>query len=98
VLEVHIAGVHHALAGASMVTPTEPRMWPASWNVARIVPSRSRSKGRSMPRASNSAVMSVEFAVFEERILGDAVLDALGLHHVHRVVKHRGRPVPRSPE
>ena len=45
---------------------------------------------RALDAAGFEAFLDVvQLAVFEQRILGDAVLDAFRLHHVHRIVKHR---------
>ena len=90
VLEVHIAGIHHAFAGGL------DRHAHRAEDVARIMEGGAhRALAVEIERPLDAARLEglddpVQFAVFEERILGDAVFDAFGLHHVDRIVEQGG--------
>ena len=90
VFEVHIAGVHQAFAFAFDGDANR------SENVARVMKGRAkRAVGVKVEGSLGAAMLkrvgdAVDFAMIEERVFGDAEFDAFRLHHVDRIVKHRG--------
>jgi hypothetical protein len=90
VFEVHIAGVHHAFAGGL------DRHADRAEDVAGVMEGGAHGALAIQVEGALDAARFeelddvIEFAVFEERVFGDAVFNAFCLHHIDRVVKHGG--------